>query len=146
MTAFLFHRRAPRLAALFVAGFAAGQSGAATFADWQQRQSFEVPTPGLIVIALPPATLDALRPGLEDLRLSDSDGTELPFIVQRPEPEPAPVRNAKSFKPILRGAVTVLEIETGLDVPINTVTLDTPERDFIKAFLAHPRFGAALQE
>src|SRR5881396_986296 len=121
------------IARLLLASFVAGHSFAATFNDWQRRQPMEVPAPGLVKVALPPATLDALRPSLEDLRLADSAGNEVPFLIQRPAPEPAPVRAARSFKPVLRGAATVLEIETGTDVPINAVTLETPERDFIKA-------------
>src|SRR5438876_4351295 len=121
------------IARLLLASFVTGHSFAATFSEWQQRQSIEVSAPGLVKVALPPATLDALRPSLEDLRLADSSGNEVPFLIQRPAPEPAPVRAAKSFKPVLRGAATVLDIETGTDVPINAVTLETPEREFIKA-------------
>ena len=121
------------IARLLLASFVTGHSFAATFSEWQQRQSIEVSAPGLVKVALPPATLDALRPSLEDLRLADSSGNEVPFLIQRPAPEPAPVRAARSFKPVLRGAATVLEIETGTDVPINAVTLETPEREFIKA-------------
>jgi len=121
------------IARLLLASFVAGHSLAATFSEWQQRQPIEVPAPGLVKIALSPATLDALRPSLEDLRLADSTGNEVPFLIERPAPEPAPVRVARSFKPVLRGAATVLDIETGTDVPINAVTLETPEREFIKA-------------
>ena len=129
----LLFRRDRDFAGLLLASFVAGHSVAATFTEWQQRQPMEVPAPGLVKVALPPATLDALRPSLEDLRLADSTGNEVPFLIQRPAPEPAPVRAAKSFKPALRGAVTVLNIETGVDAPINAVTLDTVEREFIKA-------------
>src|SRR6266516_1499694 len=121
------------LARLRFASLVASHAFAATFSEWQQRQSIEVPAPGLVRVALSPATLDALRPSLEDLRLADSSGNEVPFLIERPAPEPAPVRAARSFKPVLRGAATVLEIETGTDVPINAVTLETPEREFIKA-------------
>ncbi len=129
----LLRRRARDLARLLVGSCVAGHSLAATFDEWQQRQPMEVPAPGLVKVALPPATLAALRPALEDLRLADSAGNEVPFLIQRPAPEPAPVRAARSFKPALRGAATVLEIETGSDVPIDAVTLETPEREFIKA-------------
>src|SRR5439155_9521690 len=96
-------------------------------------QPIEVPAPGLVKIELAQATLDALRPSLEDLRLADSTCNEVPFLVERPAPEAAPVRAARSFKPVLRGAATVLDIETGTDVSINAVTLETPEREFMKA-------------
>jgi hypothetical protein len=118
---------------LLLVSFVGGHALAATFSEWQQQQAIEVPAPGLVKVALPPSTLDALRPSLEDLRLADSTGIEVPFLIERPAPEPAPVRAARSFKPTLRGAATVLEIETGSDVPINAVTLETPEREFIKA-------------
>src|SRR5258706_9182521 len=118
---------------MLIAVFVAGPALAATFTEWQQRQSVEVPAPGLVKVALPPSTLDALRPALEDLRLADSTGNEVPFLIQRPAPEPAPVRAAGSFKPALRGAATVLDIETGIDVPINAVTPETPDREFLKA-------------
>ena len=121
------------LARLLFASLVASHAFAATFSEWQQRQSIEVPAPGLVRVALSPATLDALRPSLEDLRLADSSGNEVPFLIERPAPQPAPVRTAKSFKPALRGAATVLDIETGTDIPINAVTLETPEREFIKA-------------
>jgi Protein of unknown function (DUF3999) len=130
----LLRCRRREIARLLLASFVAGRSFAATFSEWQLRQSIEVPAaPGLVKVALPPATLDALRPALEDLRLADSTGNEVPFLVERPAPEPAPVHAARSFKPVLRGAATVLDIETGTDVPINAVTLETPEREFIKA-------------
>src|ERR1051326_4733318 len=126
----LLHWLRPDPVLLLVASVVAGQAFAGTFSEWQQRQSFEVPAPGLVKVALPPATLDASRPALEDLRLADSTGNEVPFLVERPAPAPAPVRAARSFKPGLRGAATVLEIATGTDVPINAATL---EREFIKA-------------
>lgn len=134
MTTPPFHHQLRKLSALLVvAALVIGRGAAATLSEWQQRQSFEVPAPGLVALKLPPATLDALRPGLEDLLVVDADGREQPFLIQRPAPEPAPVRAPKSFKPILRGAMTVLEIETGLDAPLNAVTLETPERGFIKS-------------
>ena len=129
----LLRRRRRDIARLLVASFIAGHSFAATFSEWQQRQPIEVPAPGLVKVALAPATLDVLRPSLEDLRLADSAGNEVPFLIERPAPEPAAVRAARSFKAVLRGAATVLDIETGTDVPINAVTLETPEREFIKA-------------
>jgi len=121
------------LARLLLASFLACHAHAATFSEWQQRQSIEIPAPGLVKVALTPGTLDVLRPALEDLRLADSTGNEVPFLIERPAPESAPVRGARSFKPVLRNATTVLEIETGTDAPINAVTLETPERGFLKA-------------
>ena len=61
---------------MLIASFVAGHALAATFTEWQQRQPVEVPAPGLVKVALPPSTLDTLRPALEDLRLADSTGNE----------------------------------------------------------------------
>src|SRR5205809_6805186 len=66
------------IARLLLASFVTGHSFAATFSEWQQRQSIEVSAPGLVKVALPPATLDAWRPSLEDLRLADAPGNEAP--------------------------------------------------------------------
>ena len=45
--------------------------------EWRFRQPLDVPAAGLIRIDLPPETLDAARPALEDLRLLDSAGQEV---------------------------------------------------------------------
>ncbi len=105
----------------------------ASFTEWQQRAPVEIPAPGLTRLALSPALLDASRPDLEDLRLVDPNGTEVSFLLQRPSPEAATIRAAKSFQPRLRGSATILTIETGVEAAIDAVTLETPERTFIKA-------------
>jgi hypothetical protein len=129
----LFRRRGNDLATLLVASFVASHSMAATFSEWQQRQALEIAAPGLVKIEIPPTTLDVLRPGLDDLRLVDSAGNEVPYFIVPPALEPAPVGVVRSFKPALRGSTTVVDIETGMGVPISSVTLETSNRDFIKA-------------
>ena len=57
---------------------------AAMPADWKHVQQFDVVQPGLIKLSLPVETIDAARPGLEDLRIVDSAGQEVPYLVQRP--------------------------------------------------------------
>ncbi len=54
--------------------------------DWQHEQSFDVSTTGLVKISLPVETLDAARPALEDLRLYDDAGNEIPYLIERPVP------------------------------------------------------------
>lgn len=48
---------------------------AASWAEWRQRQEVAVEGTGLFKLSLPPETLEAARPGLEDLRVADSAGT-----------------------------------------------------------------------
>ena len=52
--------------------------------DWQREQSFDVSTTGLVKMSLPVETLDAARPALEDLRLYDDAGNEVPYLIERP--------------------------------------------------------------
>jgi hypothetical protein len=106
---------------------------AAQFTEWQHRQSFDISSTGLARVSLPAATLDALRPGLDDLRIADAAGNEVPVLIERARPEPPPIQAPKSFRSSLQPGVSVLLIETGLALPIDTVALETPERDFIKA-------------
>jgi hypothetical protein len=101
--------------------------------DWQREQSFVVSTAGLVKISLPVETLDASRPALEDLRLCDDAGNEVPYLIERPAPVPKLVQAAKSFQVSLNVNTTVIRLETGLAQPLDGVTLETPAMNFIKA-------------
>ena len=101
--------------------------------DWQHEQSFDVSATGLVKISLPVETLDAARPALEDLRLYDDAGNEVPYLIERPVPVARVVQAAKSFQVSLNANTTVITLETGLAQPLDGVTLDTPAMDFIKA-------------
>ena len=101
-------------------------------AEWQREQPFNVPAPGLVKLSLPVETLDAARPALEDLRLYDDAGNELPYLIQRPVPVAKVVQNIKSFHVSLTPSNTVIVLETGLTQPLDDVTLETPAGGFIK--------------
>ncbi len=119
-----------------ICGFALGcgvTANAALPAEWQHAQQFDVSAPGLVKISLPMETLDAARPALEDLRLCDDAGNELPFLITRPMPSPKAIQSAKSFQVSLNPAATVITLETGLAQPLDGVTLETPAANFIKA-------------
>ncbi|MGA2853872.1 MAG: DUF3999 family protein [Verrucomicrobiota bacterium] len=96
-------------------------------------QEFSVAAPGLAKISLPVETLDAARPALEDLRLCDDAGNELPFLITRPAPSPKAIQSAKSFQVSLQPAATIITLETGLLQPLDGVTLESPAANFIKA-------------
>jgi len=117
----------------FLAARGSSAQAAPLPADWQHQQRFDVPAAGLLKLSLPTATLDAARPGLEDLRLYDDAGVEVPYMVERPKPTGKVIQDAKSFQVSVNAATTVLTIETGLAQPLDRVTLDTPAGEFIKA-------------
>ncbi|MEQ1851927.1 MAG: DUF3999 family protein [Chthoniobacteraceae bacterium] len=102
-------------------------------AEWRYRQALEVPAPGLVRVDLPSATLNAARSGLEDLRLIDATGAEVPFLIEQPMPRPAIRQRPKSFRASLAAKSTSIVIETGLQQPADGVTLETPARNFVKA-------------
>ena len=78
---------------------AAVSAAAATLpSDWRREQSFELSTNGLVKLSLPVETLDSARPGLEDLRLFNEEGNEIPFLISRPAPSPKIVQSARSFQ------------------------------------------------
>jgi hypothetical protein len=101
--------------------------------DWKNLQTFQVDRRGFIKLDLPLATLDAARSGLEDLRLYDSKGNEIPFRIDRPVPAPKFVGDALNFRVAIEDKLTVATFETGSNRLIDRVTLSTPARDFIKA-------------
>jgi hypothetical protein len=122
-------------------------------AEWQHEQPFTVPAPGLIKLNLPVETLDATRPALDDLRLFDNAGNEVPYLIERPTPVGRAVVEAKSFQVSLSASNTVITIETGyprrssqlsekgalveIVYPqlLDNITLETPAKDFIKSVL-----------
>jgi hypothetical protein len=101
--------------------------------DWRHEQSFDVSTTGLLKISLPVETLDDARPALEDLRLYDDAGNEVPYLIERPVPLTKAVRAAKSFQVSLNANTTVITLQTGLAQPLDGVTLESPAMNFIKA-------------
>ncbi|PKN66403.1 MAG: hypothetical protein CVU57_07015 [Deltaproteobacteria bacterium HGW-Deltaproteobacteria-15] len=127
-----FHLAASALSAFLCLLWANGH--AAQFpSDWKNLQTFQVDRRGFIKLDLPLATLDAARSGLEDLRLYDSKGNEIPFRIDRPVPAPKFVGDALNFRVAIEDKLTVATFETGSNRLIDRVTLSTPARDFIKA-------------
>jgi uncharacterized protein DUF3999 len=104
-----------------------------TFSNWQYRQDISLAAPGLIKLELPAETLDVARPGLEDLRILDPAGGEVPFMIERGSPTGKTARDAKSFGVSMGATFTILTIETGVTAPLDGVTLITPARSFMKA-------------
>ena len=100
---------------------------------WQRDQSFDVSTTGLVKMSLPVETLDAARPALEDLRLYDQAGTEVPYLIERTTPVAYAAQPVKALQVSLNASTTVLTLETGLVQALDGVTLGTPATDFIKA-------------
>ena len=101
--------------------------------DWSKEQPFTLPNTGLVKLALPVETLNSARPGLEDLRLYDDAGNEVPYLIEHPAPVAKKFQDAKSFQVRLNANTTVINLETGAANPIDGVGLQTSSPDFIKA-------------
>jgi Protein of unknown function (DUF3999) len=100
--------------------------------EWRQTQAVNVPKPGLVRVNLPAVTLDAAQPGLQDLRVLDPTGTQVPYLVERPAPEGESTLRPKEFRAIMEAGATRLIVKTGTTAPIAGVTLETPARQFVK--------------
>jgi len=121
----------PGIVCIFLAALSLTAAGLP--ADWQHEQPFTAPAPGLVKLSLPVETLDAARPALEDLRLYDDAGNEVPYLIEHPVPVVKVVQNVKSFHVSLTPSNTAIVLETGLVQPLDDVTLETPTADFLKA-------------
>jgi hypothetical protein len=116
------------------AALAANVLLAATFpTEWKNVQPVRVDQIGLVKLSVPLESLDAARAGLEDLRLYDDAGREIPFHLERPVQAQRIVQPAKRFQVTLANDATSITLETGLDRAINGLTLETPAREFVKA-------------
>ena len=101
--------------------------------EWAYRQELTVPEPGLVKLELPPATLDAARADLADVRLLEPQGREVPLLLERPQ-APQPLRRAaRALTITLEEQRTVVLVETGLDGWVEGVTLRTAGAPFVKA-------------
>lgn len=101
--------------------------------EWSKVQRVEIPAPGLVKISLPAETLDAARAALEDLRLYDDNGNELPYFIERPRPASPPIQMGRAFRGVLNANTTVITFETGFTQAIDAVTLESPAREFLKS-------------
>ncbi len=101
--------------------------------EWKNTQQLQVPQAGLVKLSLPGETLGAARPGLEDLRIFDDAGHEVPYHVERSRPANKIVRDARSFQITLAASETIILLETGTSQPVEGVTLNSPARSFIKS-------------
>ncbi len=113
--------------------FAGSWLSAQISGEWKNLQALQVDKAGFIKLSLPIETIDAACPGLEDLRLYDGAGREIPFRLERPIPAFPAVAAAEDFRVRLDGNATVATFASGMRQPIRRVTLETPARDFIKA-------------
>ena len=120
---------------LYVFALLSGVSAAAANlpSEWQRDQSFDVSTTGLVKMSLPVETLDAARPSLEDLRLYDQAGNEVPYLIERPAQVAKAAQAVKALQVSLNANTTVITVETGLAQPFDGVTVETPAMNFIKA-------------
>ena len=102
-------------------------------AEWRFVQTLDVPAAGLIRLELPPETLGAARANLEDVRLVDGAGQEVPFLIERPVPEATRQQSPKSFRVSMEDSATVVVLESGMVAPVAAVSLESPARNFLKA-------------
>jgi hypothetical protein len=100
--------------------------------EWRQTQALIVPTVGLVRVNLPAATLYVARPALEDLRIVDPTGNQVPYLIERPAPEAESTVLPKEFRTAIETGATRLVLKTGTSGPIAGITLETPATRFVK--------------
>ncbi|MBM3860819.1 MAG: DUF3999 domain-containing protein [Verrucomicrobia bacterium] len=101
--------------------------------EWKHIQRLDVTQSGLVTVSLPPATLNAARAGLEDVRIVDHADREVPFLLLRSSRRHATAISPGKFTTSLTGRKTVVLIETGTTQSFDAITLATPSTGFIKA-------------
>jgi hypothetical protein len=102
---------------------------------WEYAQELAVPAAGLVEVRVPAATLDRAARGMDDLRVLDGAGREVPFVIPAAAaPGAAASATAAGTEVSLVGTgdATVGVYRTFGRGPIDTVTIRTPARDFVK--------------
>jgi hypothetical protein len=101
--------------------------------EWRNTQTVEVPAKGLVRVSVPATTLDAAQPGLEDLRIVDSTGNQVPYLIERMLPDSESTIRPTEFRSTIENGATRLNLKTGTGAPISGVSLETPATQFMKA-------------
>jgi len=101
--------------------------------EWKNQQEIRLDKAGLLKFPLPLETLDAAPENLADLRVVDGKNNEIPYSVDRTTVEPLLISQAVKFETTLRDQSTVITCVTGIEQPIDSLWLETPSHDFIKA-------------
>jgi hypothetical protein len=101
--------------------------------EWRNTQALDVRGKGLVRVNLPPATLDVAQPGLEDLRIIDSAGNQVPYLIERLLPDHESMIKPSEFRSAIENGATRIDIKTGTSAPIVGVSLETPATQFMKA-------------
>ncbi|MBI3884520.1 MAG: DUF3999 family protein [Opitutae bacterium] len=122
----------PKLRALLLPLLAAATLQAAlTPTEWSHRQALPVVAPGLVRVALPAATFDSAGPDLADLRIVDSTGREVAYLLDRPPVPVARTARPASFAMALAPDATILTLATGTKEALSTLVLETPGQNFL---------------
>ena len=101
--------------------------------EWRNTQTLDIPAAGLVHVNLPATTLDAAQPGLEDLRIVDSKGDQVPYLIERLLPDAESMIRPAEFRSTIENGATHLNLKTGTRAPIVGVSLETPATRFMKA-------------
>ena len=122
-------------ASLLIAALLSAESLAAmTPSEWRFSQAIDVPTAGFVRGSVPAETLDAARPDLVDVRITDSAGREVPYLIDRPMPRRESALRSKELRTALEPATTRITLTTGTRSMLKGVTFETPPGiEFIKA-------------
>src|SRR6476660_4454440 len=101
--------------------------------EWRNTQALGVPANGLVRVNVPAATLDAAQPGLEDLRIVDSTGNQVPYLIERLLPDPESTTRPTEFRSTIENGATRLILKTGISAPMIGVSLESPATRFMTA-------------
>jgi hypothetical protein len=95
--------------------------------EWRNTQALDIPAKGLVRVNVPASTLDAAQPGQEDLRIVDSKGDQVPYLIERLLPTPNQSAWPAEFRSTIENGATHLNLlKTGTRAPIVGVSLETP--------------------
>ena len=101
--------------------------------EWRNTQKLDVPAKGLVRLNIPATTLNTAQPGFEDLRIVDSSGNQVPYLIERLLPDAESTTRPTEFGSTIENGATHLNLKTGTSTPIIGVSLETPATQFMKA-------------
>ncbi|MBI4803243.1 MAG: hypothetical protein HY796_12045 [Elusimicrobia bacterium] len=115
---------------LFLAPLDAQQQGVPP--AWKFYQEIKAGTPGVYKYKLPLEAADEAMPTLADIRVLDTEGKEVPYMLETARPALVIAGRLPDFKSRMEGNMTVLTAGAGTAGYMDCVALETPALSFIK--------------
>ncbi|MDD5687294.1 MAG: DUF3999 family protein [Elusimicrobia bacterium] len=101
--------------------------------DWQYFKNINIENIGLVSVKIPFETINVSRENLEDIRIYDAVGGEVPYSISIPARIEETEQPLRDYKVTVNENSTELISKTGISEQIDSIAIITPASGFLKS-------------